>query len=132
MSVSSSKSPFDTPSSTPPNTPSGRTTPCSPTSILAADQGISNTWRMVVKEPQPPNTPKSVQFNKSVKVVLIPTRDEYIEASLTSSMFWDRSEIAAFKTSSRTEVSAFKDLHNIGSTKTAIHMLYQPDPSDLA
>ena len=98
--------------------------------------------------PQPP-TPsepkkKGVSIYLGVRVVLIPTREEYKEAeargednspmtdeegspmSISQAIYWGEADYARFKQDAVAELKKHMRTHNIGS-KEAIKSLYQPD-----
>lgn len=69
-----------------------------------------------------------INFNNAVRVVLIPTREEYRAAGLSDVMWWDDSDYKNFKDSALTELRNL--VQKRGSkldTKTALMILYQPN-----
>ena len=70
---------------------------------------------------------RSVRFQTSVRVILIPSRPEYIAAGLLSVLWWEKSDFPLFKTSAVSEVITLMQLKNINNCKDAMKMLYQTD-----
>ena len=82
----------------------------------------------------PPKEPKinkkslrSVRFQTSVRVVLIPSRPEYIAAGLLSVLWWEKSDFPLFKSAAVSEVITLMQLKNIKNCKDAMKILYQTD-----
>ena len=69
------------------------------------------------------NKIKSVSFSKIVNVVLIPTRDEYIEDKYN--LWWNEKELNHIKLLAVTELQTVMAMKNI-PYKQAIKNLYQP------
>ena len=89
-------------------------------------------WTMT--RASPPKEPKinkkslrTVRFQTSVRVVLIPSRPEYIAAGLLSVLWWEKSDFPLFKTSAVSEVITLMQLKNIKNCKDAMKILYQND-----
>ena len=61
-----------------------------------------------------------------VRVVLIPSRNEYIAAGLLSILWWEDSDYTSFKTSAVRELKALMIARGIYNSKEAIKVLYQP------
>ena len=81
---------------------------------------------------------KKVKFDTSVRVVLIPTVEEYKKAELGHLLWWDSADYIVFKESALEELKHYLFHHPLLNTKTAIFELYQkgnietPSPSSPA
>ena len=89
-------------------------------------------WTMTrVSSPKEPKINKkplrSVRFQTSVRVVLIPSRPEYIAAGLLSVLWWEKSDFPLFKSAAVSEVITLMQLKNIKNCKDAMKILYQSD-----
>lgn len=73
---------------------------------------------------------KRVAFQPLVRVVLIPSRNEYIAAGLLSILWWEDSDYSSFKTSAVRELKALMISRGIYNSKEAIKVLYQPGIDD--
>jgi hypothetical protein len=69
-----------------------------------------------------------VNFSSSLKVVLIPSRQEYKDAGCN--LWWSSEDFSAFQDSARSEVKTLS-LHENIHPKEAKAKLYQPNPRDL-
>lgn len=67
-----------------------------------------------------------ITFNNAVRVVLIPTRDEYRAAGLSDVMWWEDSDYSNFKESAMNELKNLVQARGKMDTKTALNILYQP------
>lgn len=74
------------------------------------------------------NKIKSVSFSKIVNVVLIPSRDEYIEDNYN--LWWKEEELNHTKLLAVTELRAVMAMKNI-PYKQAIKNLYQPKETNI-
>ena len=70
---------------------------------------------------------KKVRFQTSVRVILIPSRPEYIAAGLLPVLWWEKSDFPLFKTAAVSEVISLMQLQNIKNCKEAMKMLYQAE-----
>jgi hypothetical protein len=86
-------------------------------------QDEQNTVKPVAK--------RRVAFQPLVRVVLIPSRNEYIAAGLLSILWWEDSDYSSFKTSAVKELKALMISRGIYNSKEAIKVLYQPSIDDL-
>lgn len=68
-----------------------------------------------------------ISFNNAVRVVLIPTRDEYRAAGLGDLMWWEDSDYNNFKESALQELRNLVHARGKMDTKTALNILYQPN-----
>mmetsp|Transcript_29190 Transcript_29190/g.29542 ORF Transcript_29190/g.29542 Transcript_29190/m.29542 type:complete len:411 (+) Transcript_29190:21-1253(+) len=71
---------------------------------------------------------RKLKFDTKVRVILIPTRDEYYDIGLGESLWWMSSDYAAFKQSAGMEFRAMLSLCNMDA-KAAIALMYQSDVS---
>lgn len=69
---------------------------------------------------------KRVKFQPAVRVVLIPSRTEYIASNLLSTLWWNDIDYSAFKNSAVMELKAVMRSNSISNSKEAIRILYQP------
>jgi hypothetical protein len=67
---------------------------------------------------------KAVQFKLAVKVVLIPSRNEYKNTGLMSILWWARSDYILFKQSALRDLDDFMKSRGISSPRVAKKMLY--------
>lgn len=74
---------------------------------------------------------RRVAFQPLVRVVLIPSRNEYIAAGLLSILWWEDSDYSSFKTAAVRELKALMIARGIYNSKEAIKVLYQPGTDDL-
>ena len=70
---------------------------------------------------------KKVSFNDTVNVVLIPTRSEFVQAGVSSEIWWCCSDLLLFKDDATQEIQNYASAQNI-HIYTAIVQLYQPQP----
>ena len=70
---------------------------------------------------------RKVRFQTSVRVILIPSRPEYIAAGLLPVLWWEKSDFPLFKTAAVSEVISIMQLRNIKNCKDAMRLLYQTD-----
>ena len=70
---------------------------------------------------------RKVRFQTSVRVILIPSRPEYIAAGLLPVLWWEKSDFPLFKTAAVSEVISLMQLRNIKNCKEAMKVLYQTD-----
>ena len=76
---------------------------------------------------------RRVSFQPQVRVVLIPCRNEYAEADLLVTLWWEDSDYTSFKTDAVLELKRLMVSRNIRSSKEAIKIMYQPvytNPAD--
>ena len=69
---------------------------------------------------------KKVRFDKGVRVVLIPTCEEYREVGLANSIWWNEADYAVFRDSAAEEIQEAMKLIKI-NIKEAVKILYQPE-----
>ncbi len=69
-------------------------------------------------------THKRITFHQSVKVILIPTRNEYKAASLLKDLWWDDSDYREFKTSTIKEIKSVM-MRDFVDSRTACDILNQ-------
>lgn len=62
-----------------------------------------------------------------MRVILIPSRPEYIAAGLLPVLWWEKSDFPLFKTAAVSEVISIMQLRNIKNCKDAMRLLYQTD-----
>lgn len=85
------------------------------------------------QQPAKPALPKrKVGFDCSVKVVLIPSRMEFIQAGIAQDVWYnDEIDYSAFKRAACYELKSIMMDRNIFCHKEAMRILYQPNASDL-
>lgn len=99
-------------------------------SILSQLWTLTRGASVSIKEPKIEKEEKrKVRFQTSVRVILIPSRPEYIAAGLLPVLWWDKSDFPLFKTAAVSEVISLMQLQNIKNCKEAMKMLYQTDAS---
>lgn len=82
-----------------------------------------------IKEPKVEKVGKRrVRFQTSVRVILIPSRPEYIAAGLLPVLWWEKTDFPLFKTAAVSEVISLMQLRNIKNCKDAMKLLYQTEP----
>jgi hypothetical protein len=69
---------------------------------------------------------KRVRFSPTIRVVLIPTIDEYLVARLADSLWWTKSQYKSFKFTAHQEVKSYMDTYSISNFRIAVSALYQP------
>ena len=69
---------------------------------------------------------KKVRWDKGVRVVLIPTCEEYREVGLANSIWWNEADYAVFRDSAAEEIQEAMKLIKI-NIKEAVKILYQPE-----
>jgi hypothetical protein len=69
---------------------------------------------------------RKVDFQQSMKVVLIPTRHEYREAGLNKELWWTASEFKYFQQLSTSEILLMAKQEKIEDLRAARRKLYQP------
>lgn len=70
---------------------------------------------------------QKVRFNSAVKVILIPTLEEYKEAQLSDSLWWCEDHYKEFKKSALAELKLFLLTYSSLDTKSALKIIYQPN-----
>jgi hypothetical protein len=70
---------------------------------------------------------RKVKFQPAVRVVLIPSRTEYIASNLLVTLWWTDVDYSAFKNSAVMELKAVMRSQSITNSKEAIRLLYQPN-----
>ena len=70
---------------------------------------------------------QKVRFNSAVKVVLIPTIEEYKEAQLNDLLWWCEDQYKEFKKSALAELKLFLLTYTSLDTKSALKIIYQPN-----
>ena len=73
---------------------------------------------------------RMVAFQPLVRVVLIPSRQEYATADLLTTLWWEDSDYSFFKTTAVGELRALMLAKGITNLKEAIKDLYQPNNND--
>ena len=74
---------------------------------------------------------RRVSFSKAVKVILIPTREEFKQAKIFDQVWWNHlTDFAAFKRSACHELQHFMIQNNIECHKEALRRLYQPSEQE--
>ena len=71
---------------------------------------------------------KKVRWHLNVRVVLIPTRDEYEHAGLGNFIWWNEDDYTQFRDSAAFELKRFVEVMSM-DLKEAIKILYQPYPN---
>lgn len=69
---------------------------------------------------------KKLKFDSQVKVILIPTREEYSNIGLGEVLWWSHIDYCSFKESAGLELKAILSVYKI-DPKAAIMKLYQPE-----
>jgi len=74
---------------------------------------------------------KQVNFNECVKVILIPSRAEYMKRGLSKHLWWNQQDYFSFQQEARSEIQLYAIVHRITFLE-ARRKLYQPstDGSD--
>eukprot|EP01041_Mallomonas_annulata_P004351 gene4351-8661_t len=70
---------------------------------------------------------KKIKFDNKVRVILIPTREEYFEVGLGECLWWASTDYSSFKQAAGVEFRAMLSLCNMDA-KAAIALMYQSDP----
>ena len=70
---------------------------------------------------------RRIQFQPSVRVILIPSRTEYSDANMFNLLWWEDTDYTAFKSSAILELKALMSIKNIQDSKKALKMMYQPE-----
>jgi hypothetical protein len=73
---------------------------------------------------------KQLRFSESVKVVLIPTADEYRKANFAEVLWWAPSSYEEFKRSALEEIKGAMRQHH-SDVKGAMNIIYQPRGDDM-
>jgi hypothetical protein len=73
---------------------------------------------------------RKVKFQPAVRVVLIPSRTEYIASNLLVTLWWNDIDYSAFKNSAVMELKAVMRSNSISNSKEAIRLLYQPNSDE--
>ncbi len=79
---------------------------------------------------EPLKPTKSVHFNPSVHVVLIPTVMEYVLAGLADLLWWSEADYAHFKHEAVQEMVKYMLGHTALNAKEVIRLLYQPNEEE--
>ena len=69
---------------------------------------------------------RNIKFDTKVRVILIPTRQEYCDIGLGEVLWWSNSDYGTFKESAGNELRTMLSLYGMDA-KAAIAQLYQPD-----
>ena len=72
----------------------------------------------------------SVAFAQAVRIILVPSRNEYRKSGLQHALWWEAAEFSQFQTTAITEIRAFALEKGIAA-RAARRKLYQPAPRDL-
>lgn len=93
----------------------------STTGDLSIDGSIKSTQNH-------PPTKRNVKFHTAVRVVLIPTREDYRSAGLGDVMWWSDDSYSEFKNAAKSELRELmiKFIDQSMTSKQAIQILYQP------
>ena len=77
---------------------------------------------------------RRVKFQAAVRVVLIPSRNEYINAGMGDALWWEESDYSVFKRAAVSELKMLMQAEGILDSKVAIQMMYQPGylPDDMS
>jgi hypothetical protein len=77
---------------------------------------------------------RRVKFQAAVRVVLIPSRNEYINAGMGDVLWWEESDYSVFKRAAVSELKMLMQSEGILDSKVAIQMMYQPGylPDDMS
>ena len=70
---------------------------------------------------------RTLSFDQRVKVILVPTKQEIIDAELKDVLWWDNHDYCKFKIEAVQEIAAYAQKKKIPAF-TAITELYQPEP----
>lgn len=74
---------------------------------------------------------RKVKFQSQVRVVLIPSRSEYVSANLALYLWWEETDYTFFKASAISELKEHMRFKSEKcTTKEAIQILYQPDSNN--
>lgn len=69
---------------------------------------------------------KCIKWKSGVRVVLIPSRTEYVDAKLNELLWWRDEDYSSFKDSAADELKVITKRFNL-TFKSAMKMLYQPN-----
>ena len=108
--------------------------PCVTINDLEQYQRISeeqNECSSTITSISPINIEKKVKFCKNVKVILIPTLNEYIEAQLKSVIWWNDEDYKSFKSEAVIEIKQYIEKYPDISVKEAISLLYNGGEIDV-
>jgi hypothetical protein len=97
--------------------------------LSALGRAWATTTNLIESHPTPrveTKLRKRVRYETSVRVVLIPTRDEYVEAGLQNDLWWEDTDYTVFKNSAVRELKALMTLKRLTNSKEALTLLYQP------
>jgi len=72
---------------------------------------------------------KNVNFGSSVRVILIPTREEYKMAGVDNLLWWVDDDYKSFKTAAMNELRETMKQFSLKDSKEAIKILYQSLPT---
>lgn len=92
--------------------------------IWATSGNLLGMWES--REPAEIIKVKKVKFQTTIRVVLIPCKDEYVHAGLFDALWWGDLDYSTFKFSAFTELKALMSSRNIKNSQEAINILYQP------
>ena len=92
--------------------------------IWATSGNLLGMWES--REPTKVIKVKKVTFQTLIRVVLIPSKDEYVHAGLFDALWWRDLDYSTFKFSAFTELKALMSSRNIKNSQEAIIILYQP------
>mmetsp|Transcript_17356 Transcript_17356/g.15649 ORF Transcript_17356/g.15649 Transcript_17356/m.15649 type:complete len:175 (-) Transcript_17356:193-717(-) len=79
------------------------------------------------EEDDSPNVSTVVKFDDSVKVILIPSRNEYHEAKLANLLWWENKDYSKFKDQAHNEVVSAVNINDSCGFREAMTLLYQPE-----
>jgi len=89
--------------------------------------GANNSGETRTTEDDYEKIKKKVHFESAVRVILIPSRIEYLAAGLMPILWWEKNDFTLFKRSAVAELVSFMRLRGISSYKEAMKILYQKD-----
>ena len=93
--------------------------------------GEGNQIQTFVDQEQAVGQTHRVSFNNVVKVILIPTREEFRQAKISEQLWWNYdSDFALFKRSACRELRHFMMHHKLECHKEALRLLYQTGGPD--
>jgi len=72
---------------------------------------------------------RSIKFDSKVRVILIPTRQEYCDVGLGEALWWSSSDYGFFKESAGRELRAMLELYGMDA-KAVLAQMYQPDSNE--
>ena len=80
-----------------------------------------------IKDVKSSSSKRKLKFDSAVKVILIPTRNEYRSAGLGDVLWWSDRDYSCFKGSALMELRIRLSFDKCIDPKTALKQMYQPD-----